>query len=71
MILRRRLRLCCTVGLSFSQNVAPAWAAGAAVASLIYAMHEVSGGLLNPAVSVAVAISGRCSLQRGLDSGQP
>ena len=57
------------MGLSCSQNVAPAWAAGAAVASLICAMHEVGAGLLNPAVTVAMAISRRCSLQRGLDSG--
>lgn len=49
-----------TIGLCLvtHQTAAP-WAAAAALASLSYALADVSGGHFNPAVSLAVVLSGR------------
>ena len=58
--------LCATVGLSLTQHVnSTPWAAGAALSSIVYAVHDVSGGHINPAVTVAFFLSGKCSLERG------
>ncbi|CAK9016119.1 Probable aquaporin NIP7-1 (NOD26-like intrinsic protein 7-1) (AtNIP7 [Durusdinium trenchii] len=59
--------LCCTIGLSLTQQSdSTPWAAGAALASIVYAVHDVSGGHINPAVTMAVVLSGKCSLERGM-----
>jgi len=58
-----------TVGLSLAgKSGATAWAAGCVLASMVYALHDVSGAHLNPAVTAAVVLSGRgkCSFSRGL-----
>ena len=61
--------LCITVGLNLvMRSISTPWAAFAALASLIYAVHDVSGGHLNPAVTAAVVFSGRgkCPPGRGV-----
>jgi len=61
--------LAATVGINVAtKSEATAWSAAAALMSMIYAVHDVSGGHLNPAVTTAVVLSGRgkCSLGRGL-----
>ncbi|CAE8735562.1 unnamed protein product [Polarella glacialis] len=58
-----------TVGLNLVQgSPAVAWAAAAALASMIYFLGSVSGGHFNPAVTLAVVLSDRdtCSPQDGL-----
>lgn len=58
-----------TVGLSLvAKTTATAWAAAAALTSMVYALHDVSGAHLNPAVTTAVVLAGRgkCSFSRGL-----
>jgi len=49
-----------TVGLNvLGSSTASAWSAAAALLSMVYALGDVSGGHFNPAVSLAVAISGK------------
>lgn len=58
-----------TVGLSLvTKTAAVPWAAAAALTSMVYALHDVSGAHLNPAVTFAVVLAGRgkCSVSRGL-----
>lgn len=45
-----------------------AWAVGAAVLSMVYALASASGGHFNPSVTLAVVLSGRgcCSMAEGL-----
>eukprot|EP00435_Cladocopium_sp_Y103_P045217 s423_g12.t3 len=61
------LLLCTTVGICLTQhsNATP-WAAGAALSSIVYSMHDVSGGHVNPAVTVAAMLNGKCPVERGL-----
>ena len=59
------LLLCITIGLCLPQHSATPWAAGAALSAIVYAMHDVSGGHVNPAVTVAAVLSGKCPLERG------
>lgn len=61
------LLLCTTVGICLTQhsNATP-WAAGAALSSIVYSMHDVSGGHVNPAVTVAAVLNGKCPAERGL-----
>ncbi|CAE7381491.1 glpF6 [Symbiodinium microadriaticum] len=61
--------LCITVGLNMvMHSISTPWAAFAALASMIYAVHDISGGHLNPAVTAAVVFSGRgkCPAGRGV-----
>ena len=61
--------LCITVGVNLvMRSSATPWAAFAALASMIYAVHDISGGHLNPAVTAAVVFSGRgkCPVGRGV-----
>jgi len=60
------LLLCITIGLCLPQHSATPWAAGAALSAIVYAMHDVSGGHVNPAVTVAAVLSGKCPLERGV-----
>lgn len=58
-----------TVGLNVVLgSAATAWSAGAALMCMIYSLGDVSGGHFNPAVTVAVVLSGRgiCSAKMGL-----
>eukprot|EP00933_Yihiella_yeosuensis_P008821 TRINITY_DN11448_c0_g2_i1.p1 TRINITY_DN11448_c0_g2~~TRINITY_DN11448_c0_g2_i1.p1 ORF type:complete len:503 (-),score=104.46 TRINITY_DN11448_c0_g2_i1:100-1608(-) len=58
-----------TVGLSIiGRSPSIAWAAAAALMCMIYSLGDVSGGHFNPAVSLAVVLSGRqkCSAWEGL-----
>lgn len=58
--------LCSTVGLCLIQHsMATPLAAGAALSSIVYSMHDVSGGHVNPAVTVAAVLSGKCPVERG------
>jgi aquaporin Z len=53
-------------GMATSAEELPAtWAAGAAVMALVYALGDISGGHFNPAVTVAVALSGRDTIPLG------
>jgi glycerol uptake facilitator-like aquaporin len=50
--------------LTQHSNATP-WAAGAALSSIVYSMHDVSGGHVNPAVTVAAVLNGKCPVERG------
>lgn len=52
--------------ISFSESTA--WACSAALISMIYALGQISGGHFNPAVTLAVVLSGRsvCPVADGL-----
>jgi len=57
-----------TFGLNvIGQSEATAWSAAAALISMIYALGKISGGYFNPAVTLAVVLSGRskCSVGDG------
>ncbi|CAJ1331796.1 unnamed protein product [Effrenium voratum] len=58
--------LCVTVGLGTQPNAGTPWVAGAALASIVYAVHDISGAHVNPAVTLAMVLSGKCPLGRGL-----
>jgi len=56
-----------TVGLNvLGSSSATAWSAAAALLSMVYALGDVSGGHFNPAVSLAVVISGKALAMRDL-----
>lgn len=58
-----------TVGMNLTvMSPAPAWSAAAALVCMIYSLGNVSGGHFNPAVTLAVVLSGRgrCSVLDGL-----
>eukprot|EP00933_Yihiella_yeosuensis_P035284 TRINITY_DN287_c3_g1_i1.p1 TRINITY_DN287_c3_g1~~TRINITY_DN287_c3_g1_i1.p1 ORF type:complete len:487 (+),score=74.77 TRINITY_DN287_c3_g1_i1:63-1463(+) len=56
-----------TVGLNVLGNsVATAWSAAAALTSMIYALGDVSGGHFNPAVTLAVVLSGKGTAAKDL-----
>lgn len=54
-----------TVGLGTQPNAGTPWVAGAALASIVYAVHDISGAHVNPAVTLAMVLSGKCPLGRG------
>mmetsp|Transcript_115496 Transcript_115496/g.204065 ORF Transcript_115496/g.204065 Transcript_115496/m.204065 type:complete len:463 (+) Transcript_115496:135-1523(+) len=63
------LLLVLTVGLNVTgKSGATAWSAAAALTSMVYSLGDVSGGHFNPAVTLAVVLSGRgqCPPNRGV-----